>query len=125
MDPLDPDPEPQHCFSQQFLFAFAEIVDRELNDEELDKVGSKEAIRRELASRIADAVTEEAEMKRTSNTSSAQEGTRTKAEEDDILHIFLPLYSLILFALIDLRYLLVTWLVESSSQFLYGSLSQL
>ncbi len=87
MDPVDPDsdPDPQHCFNQQF-FCIAEIVDRELNDEELDKVGSKEAIRRELASRIADAVTEEAEMKRTSNTSSAQDGTRTKAE-DDILHI--------------------------------------
>jgi hypothetical protein len=57
-------------------------------------VGSKEAIRRELASRIADAVTEEEEMKRTSNTSSAQEGTRTKGE-DDTLHSFLPLDSLI------------------------------
>jgi hypothetical protein len=76
------------------FFAFAEIVDRELNDEELDKVGSKEAIRRELASRIADAVTEEEEMKRTSNTSSGQEGTRTKAE-DHILHFFLPLDSFI------------------------------
>ncbi len=54
-------------------------------------MGSKEAIRRELASRIADAVTEEEEMKRTSNTSSAQESTRTKAEEDDLLHLFLLL----------------------------------
>ncbi len=69
------------------FFCIAEIVERELNDEELDKVGSKEAIRRELASRIADAVTEEAEMKRTSNTSSAQEGTRTKAD-DDICTVF-------------------------------------
>ncbi len=87
---------PQHWF-QSFInnfFFIAEIVDRELNDEELDKVGSKEAIRRELASRIADAVTEEAEMKRTSNTSSAQEGARTKAD-GDILHSFLPLDLLI------------------------------
>jgi hypothetical protein len=75
-----------YLFYRQFFFAFTEIVDRELNDEELDKVGSKEAIRRELASRLADAVTEEEEMKRTSNASSAQEGTRTKAD-DDILHI--------------------------------------
>jgi hypothetical protein len=60
--------------------SLAELVDRELNDEELHKVSGKEDIRRKLASLLKAATAEDEEdMKRTSSTAaSAQETTRTK-----------------------------------------------
>ncbi len=62
------------------MSSLAELVDRELNDEELDKVSGKEDIRRKLALLLKAATAEDEEdMKRTSSTAaSAQETTRTK-----------------------------------------------
>jgi hypothetical protein len=61
----------------------SEIVDRELNDEELDKVSSKDDIRRELSSLLAlEAASQAEEMKRTSlTTASAKEATKNKVPE--------------------------------------------
>jgi hypothetical protein len=68
-------------------FFSSEIVDRELNDEELDKVSSKDDIRRELSSLLAleAAITQEEDMKRTSLTAaSAKEAKRNKVGYNQI-----------------------------------------
>ena len=69
------------------LFFFAEIADRELNDEELDKIASKDDIRRELSS-LLEAAKQEEDMKRTvsHNVTSGKEATRTKVKTHFQMH---------------------------------------
>ena len=77
------------------FFVVAEIADRELNDEELDKIASKDDIRRELSS-LLEAAKQEEDMKRTvsHNVTSGKEATRTKVKTHFQMHT-VPYYFFI------------------------------